>query len=422
MYLGIDFGTSGCRACVIDNKQTIIAECKQTLAEPIRDNGTITQNPQLWWQGLSSLLNTLNTQIDCKLITNICINGTSGTVLACDKQGKPLSDALMYNDTSSHQYVDQIKTSAPSNHVTLSASSGLAKILLLQNSVPESAYFLNQADWISNKLTGQFAYSDYNNALKMGYDCIHGVWPAWIEKLVNLKHFPKVLTPGTSVGYMAKEWSKKFGFNDSTTVKVGTTDSIAAFIATGANTTSQSVTSLGSTLVLKTISNKPIENSDYGIYSHKLGKLWLVGGASNSGGKVIREYFDDDELISLSSKLNPEVNTQLKYYPLPAKGERFPVNNPDLAPKLSPKAKNKVEFLQALFEGIAAIEKMGYDKLTQLGASYPSVIFTCGGGAKNIQWQQIRTHYLNTNIQTALNSEACYGSAILAKNGLQAYQ
>ena len=57
------------------------------------------------------------------------------------------------------------------------------------------------------------------------------------------------------------------------------------------------VTSMGSTLAVKMLSTTRVDDSDRGIYSHRLGDLWLVGGASNVGCAVLRsEGFSNDEL------------------------------------------------------------------------------------------------------------------------------
>ena len=54
---------------------------------------------------------------------------------------------------------------------------------------------------------------------------------------------------------------------------VGTTDSIAAFLASGAAGVGEAVTSLGSTLAIKLLSAQPVDDSRYGVYSHRLGAL-----------------------------------------------------------------------------------------------------------------------------------------------------
>ena len=53
------------------------------------------------------------------------------------------------------------------------------------------------------------------------------------------------------------------------------------------------ISSIGTTLVVKAISNKPIYNKEFGIYSHRLGENWLAGGASNVGGKILKELFSE---------------------------------------------------------------------------------------------------------------------------------
>ena len=80
------------------------------------------------------------------------------------------------------------------------------------------------------------------------------------------------------------------------------------------------MTSLGSTLVLKLVSDRPVFSPAHGVYSHRLGDLWLTGGASNSGGAVLAQYFSADELRALTPLLKPDVPTGLDYYPLPGHG------------------------------------------------------------------------------------------------------
>jgi D-ribulokinase len=54
-------------------------------------------------------------------------------------------------------------------------------------------------------------------------------------------------------------------------------DSIAAFLAAGVETPGEAVTSLGSTLAVKLLSEARVEDAAFGVYSHRLGDGWLVG-------------------------------------------------------------------------------------------------------------------------------------------------
>lgn len=77
LYLGIEFGTSGCRACVINKSKTIIAEYALPLPAPWRDGDEVFQDPATWWDALEQLLKKLNTNQRAAL-TALTINAESG--------------------------------------------------------------------------------------------------------------------------------------------------------------------------------------------------------------------------------------------------------------------------------------------------------------------------------------------------------
>jgi hypothetical protein len=112
--------------------------------------------------------------------------------------------------------------------------------------------------------------------------------------------------------------------------------------------------------------------------------------------------------------MDPERETGLDYDPLPAAGERFPVNDPALAPRLSPRPADDGVFLQGLLEGIARIEVQGYGVLRDLGAPQVRRVITVGGGASNPIWTRIRERLLGVPVVSAAHQEAAYGAARLA--------
>ena len=173
-------------------------------------------------------------------------------------------------------------------------------------------------------------------------------------------------------------------------------------------------------MVLKLLSNHKVMASEYGIYSHRWGNLWLTGGASNTGGAVLKHFFCDRQLQELSSQINPDKTSSLKYYPLLTAGERFPINNSNLAPQLSPRPENSVDFLHGLLESMSRIETMGYQKLQELGATKLTQVYTAGGGAQNSIWEKIRSRYLQVPVMAAKNTEAAYGTALLASRAISA--
>ena len=74
------------------------------------------------------------------------------------------------------------------------------------------------------------------------------------------------------------------------------------------------VTSLGSTLAIKLVSQVRVDDARFGVYSHRLDDTyWLVGGASNTGGAVLRQLFTDDQLMALSDHIDPAMPSTLDY-------------------------------------------------------------------------------------------------------------
>jgi xylulokinase len=424
-YIGIDFGTSGTRSITINSQGTVVAQT-QFPFPPFTDTWELVS---LWKTALFDVIQQIPLHFR-RQIDAIAINGTSATVLLCDPNGIPLQSPILYNDSRAVTVLELLKKIAPPDHIVNSATSSLAKLIWwltaeTTNTKPQKSsvcYFLHQADWLAFLLHGKLGISDYHNSLKLGYDVKNLTYPDWLinglQSLTNLEllKLPDVVAPGTSIASITSEISEQLQLPKTCVICAGTTDSIAAFLASGAKIPGEAVTSLGSTLVLKLLSNIPVNNTKYGIYSHRLGDLWLTGGASNTGGAVLRQFFSDLELENFSRQINPNYNSNLNYYPLIKKGDRVPINDPELLPRLQPRPDNPVEFLQGLLEGIAQIEAQGYQLLQQLGATPLTQVYTAGGGAKNPVWTAIRQRYLNVNMVNSIHTEAAYGSALLAIN------
>lgn len=410
MYLGLDFGTSGARACVIDEDNSVVWEQRFAYASPS------TQTPSDWRVALHELLGDLPGNIAGRL-RGLAIDGTSGTVLLCDADLQPVSPALLYNDNRAQQQATQLIAITPASHIAGSATSGLARFLWLtqQSGSERAAFFLHQADWLTALLSGQSGISDYHNALKTGYDVGNLRWPDWVLALPHAHLLPQVLAPGAIIGDIRPDIAARFGIHPQCLVHAGTTDSTAAFIAADVSQPGVGVTSLGTTLVLKQLSRKRIDAPECGVYSHRYGDLWLAGGASNAGAGILRRYFDDARLAALSARIDPSQDSPLDYYPLPGTGERFPVSDAQLAPRLAPRPADDAEFLHGLLQGLARIEAAGYARLAALGAPPLTRVVTNGAGAKNATWERMRERSLGVPVGSAEHGEAAYGSALLAR-------
>ncbi len=413
--LGIDIGTSGVRIAALDSKGASIAEASVPLPPPLRDGAAIRQDAEIWWRATIAAFRELSAKIEMSLVTAIAVDGTSGTILPIDRQGIPLAPARLYNDASAAELASGLAAIAPKETAALGATSPLAKALALRGT-PRLWKFAHQADWIAGRLCGRFGVSDESNALKTGYDPMSRRWPDWIAAAgLDAALLPEVLHVGTPYGRIARGIAAQLGLPEDAVIIAGATDGCAAFLATGASGAGEGVTSLGSTLTIKLMSEKPVFAPQFGIYSHRIGDAWLAGGASNTGGAALATFFSPDEIASLTERLDPASPTGLDYYPLPAPGERFPISDPALAPRMTPRPADDHVFLQGLMEGIAAIEALGYRRLQELGATPLRSVRTVGGGAANRAWGAIRSRRLAVPMLAPLSQQAAAGAAQLAR-------
>lgn len=437
LSLGVDFGTSGVRSCLVDNSAKIIHETSfswQAVGEGNDAEG--------WRLAMLKVMEGVPRESRGD-VQSICCSGTSSSALLFDIKTLRVSrQPRMYNfnvlqdspvPENGKAILAKIAAVCPRGSATNAATSTLAKLLTWHAETPvsRSERLLHQSDYCSAVLTGAVLIgrglgSDWNNALKLGYDVHELEYPAWLLSLlddcgVSREVIPPVQEPGTAMGLLGASFcTPQWGYSPTCRVVAGTTDSIAAFLASGADEPGQAVTSLGSTLAVKLLSRVPVSDDSRGIYSHRLGgQGWLVGGASNVGCAVFRQLaFSDEELRELSASIDPASPAPQGYYPLPKPGERFPVNDPHKQPVLTPAPPQvtRREFLHGLLAAMADVEQQGYAALAALGADPVREVLTAGGGSRNDVWTEMRRLRLGGTVavRRADNADAAFGAARLA--------
>lgn len=410
LILGLDLGTSGFRAALVNSIQ-ILAEFSVAMPFPERTQNQSQQSVSVWQKAFDDLMNQLKQANWTQKVDAIIADATSSSVFICDAQTQPISLALMYDDQRAQSQTNAIAKQAPANTGAQGASSSLSKLIWLAEHTASNqqtgAFFQHQIDWLNYQLCGALNITDENNALKLGYDSVHQAWPEWVQQLCPYA-LPKVVSAGSWLGYASENLIKHYGFKPETQVYAGTTDSIAAFLASGANQPGDAVSALGSSLAIKQLSDQPIFAPEYGIYSHKLKDQWLVGGASNVGGAVLLQHFSLEKLQKLIPQINLTQPTGLDCYPLSRPGERFPINDPNLQP-IIPNTDSDLQKLQALIEGLVAVEALAYRKLEALGAPKLKRLFSVGGGTNNQAWCQLRAQTLPVTIAKPMSQSAAFG-------------
>ena len=194
--IGIDVGTSGVRAVALAEDGGTVA-----LAAVVMTAFGDATTPATWWNGVRAVISELGSSCDLSQVHALAVDGTSGTMVAVDRVGEPVGRARMYDEPCNDEAVLRaIAEYAPAESAARGATSALARVLMMQGR-PNVRHMLHQADWISGKLSGRFDRSDWNNALKTGYDPVAARWPEWIGRTgADLTKLPVVLEPGAPIG------------------------------------------------------------------------------------------------------------------------------------------------------------------------------------------------------------------------------
>ena len=391
----------------------------------LASQGRHEQEPRAWWGAAAKVLRDISSQLARREgspveLLALSVDGTSGTVVGVDAAGLPTTPALMYDDSRAAEQAAELEA-LRSSGISLSATSGLAKIRWLQQCMPaefEATHvFLHQADLIAARLTGEVGVTDASNALKSGFDLKTGHWAEWIDQLPALRsRLPRVVEPGSSIGRLAGDVAGELGLPAGLAVVAGVTDGTAAFLASGATQPGEDNTTLGTTLVFKRVARAEVLDEGGLIYCHRLpGGVWLPGAASNVGGGWIRECHGREDLALLDAEAAQYLPSNALAYPLLGRGERFPFSSELAEGFCVPALKRPSERYAASLQGTALVERMAYEVLdTATGAQATGPVFATGGGSRSDVWLQLRSDVCGRTYHRPENSESAFGSAVLA--------
>ncbi|MBN2322254.1 MAG: xylulose kinase [Spirochaetes bacterium] len=241
--MGIDAGTGGIRVGIFDRTGNPITLKSRECTTRFPKYGFVEQDPGEWRECLVCATREALSEsgVDADDIVAACVDGTSSTVVALDKDGSYLRNAIMWMD---HRATAQAKkifdTGDPALKVCkagLSAEWFLSKILWLKENEREvydkTRYFMEQADYITYLLTGIPSASRTHTTHRWFYNSRERAWPCEFYRSIGLEdaieRFPETIT-GLSepVGTISKEAAATLGLSPKTIVTGGGTDGYIA--------------------------------------------------------------------------------------------------------------------------------------------------------------------------------------------------
>lgn len=438
--IGVDMGTQGARAIAVSADGTVVARAEEALpADLLRvgSDGIFEQDAEEWWRvtciALTKIGHELRSSgIDPDGVAALCVSGTSGTFVPLDASYRPLRSALMYSDGRAFAEVATCNEALADLTTKLgyrfNASFALPKLLWLRQHEADTwartRLVAHQADYLVGKLTSRWGVSDYTNSLKTGYDLLAEEYPETLASKLDiaLERLPRIVPPGTAISTLDTSVAARIGLSRRTLVVSGLTDGCASQFATGTTEPGEWVSSLGTTLTIKGASSELVKDPKGRIYCHRHPEHgWLPGGASSTGGEILARRFPGANLAELNERATPLVPTTLLTYPLERRGERFPFVAPQAKGFiLNADAHANVSsdlFYAACLEGVAFVERLAYEVVTELGAPLHGPIRSVGGATHSQLWLRIRASVCNRPFVVPEVADTAMGNAVLAATG-----
>jgi xylulokinase len=433
LVLGLDIGTGGARAILVDAVGTLHAEAFCPFAPSAvwrGGNGEHEQDPLGWWLATRQAVERLVTILKSSghtpdAIRAAAVSSTSGTLALVDADGMPIGRALMYDDPRGADHVGELNRAGEALVAKLgsrfNASFGLAKLAYLRDRDParldRASYIVHAADYVAARLTGRYGLTDASSALKTGYDIVEETWPPFIGEALRLPlaKFPRVVRSGEFIGPADGPGARDAGLSPATRVVAGMTDGCASQLGAGAVAPGGCCTSLGPLLALKGVTAERPRDPRGRVASHRHPEgLWMPCGVSNAGGGALEREFGRAAILQLDEHVGAHLPTSGLVYPLIAKGERFPFVRNDLAVWWMEPVEDRVERFGAMLEGSALVERLGYEMLRCLGVGCEGPLRTNGGGTRSDYWLAVRASVLNRPVEVPYYSSSAFGMAILA--------
>lgn len=451
--LGIDIGTSACKAAIFHRDGRVAATASGDYPVYYPREGWAEQNPQEWWNAVCNAIKRMlnKSGIAPEEIAGVGIDGQSWSAIAIDKNGEVLINTPIWMDTRSQEICDRLNGEIGGDAIFQVAGNSLqpsyttAKILWYKENQPEvyrNIYKILQSNsFIAYRLTGAITQDMSQGYGLHCFDMRKGCWDeAMCERLgIPMGFLPEIVTCDTVVGTVTEEASAQCGLAVGTPVVAGGLDAACGTLGAGVihsgETQEQGGQAGGMSICIDTYKADPRLILGY----HVVPGQWLLQGGTTGGGGVMRwfeqEFADyerslvEEKGVSSLIQLN-EIAEQvdpgcdgLVFLPYMA-GERSPIWNPYAKGVFYGLdfSKTKGHMVRACMEGVALSLRHNLEIAEEAGAK-AQVLRAMGGSANSLLWTQIKADITGKPIVVPSSDTATtLGAAILAGVGVGFYK
>jgi xylulokinase len=444
-FLGIDVGTGGSRAVLIDSKGTVMASSTVEhipFASP--QIGWAEQDPQDWWrassQAIRKVLKAENVKAD--EIAAVGLSGQMHGAVFLSESDEVLRPSIIWCDQRTEkQCLDLTREIGKEKLLELVSNPALpnftlTKMLWLRENEPEKwrqvRSVLLPKDYVRFRLTGDKATDVADASGTLMLDVKGRKWSKELLSMLGISDslLPALYESTEITGLISSDCAAETGLIAGTPVVAGAGDNAAGAVGTGIVRVGSVSATIGTSGVIFAVTNQPSIDLKGRIHTfcHAIPDRWHVTGVTQAAGLSFRWFRDNfashesyDSLIKVAEEVAPGADGLL-WTPY-LMGERTPhIDSTVRASLIGLTASHtKAHIVRAILEGVAFSLRDSIEIFKELNIPIETIRLS-GGGARSQLWRQIQADVYGQEVETIAAEEgAAFGAALLAAVGVRAW-
>ena len=453
-YLGLDLGTTGVRALLVDRYGTVIGSASAEHALHSPAPGWMEQDPSDWWVSACAAIREVlaSTDTPAREVEALAASGQMHGAVLLDAAGAVVRPCILWNDQRSARECDDITQAVGTERLLeLTGNTPLAgftapKLLWVRKHEPELwarvAKVLLPRDYLNYRLTGVLASEPSDAAGTVLFDVHRREWSAEMLSALGLDAdlMPPVIPSAGVVGWITAAAAAETKLREGTPVMGGGADNACAAAGSGILEPGQVMCSVGTSGTVVAPARLDVQNPGHNVhlFSHVSPRANYLMGVVLSAGGALRWFRDTccPDLVAAAARQGVDpytaITAEAESAPVGAEGLIFlPYLTGERTPHGSAVARGvffglsprhtRGHMARAVIEGVSYALEQSLDLLRGTGIAVESVRLT-GGGAKSPFWRQTLADVFDVPVTLqAVDEGPAYGAALLAATGSGAF-
>ena len=436
-WLGIDIGTGGSRALLVDEQGRLKGACTSVHEDMMMLRPMwAEQRPENWWDAAQNAVRGVLKQagVDGKQVKGIGLSGQMHGLVLLDENDEVIRPALIWCDQRSQAQVDSINKTVTVQTVLKYTANPvvtgftLPKLLWVRDNEPAQFARVRKVllpkDYIRFKLTGEYASEVSDASGTSLFDVVHRQWSYEMADALGLDRsiLPKVYESAEITGNVTPAVAESLGLNPGVPVAGGGGDQAASAVGNGIVQSGIMSCTLGTSGVVFAHMDEPHYDPKGRVHTfcHAVPRKWHVMGVTQGAGLSLQwlrnQLTPGQEYDSLTKEASSaEPGSQGLFWLPYLMGERTPhLDATARATWVGLTARHtRADLIRSVIEGVSFSQKDGLDIIEGMGVPV-SAVRVSGGGAKSPFWRQLLADILNKPVVTLDTQEgSAYGAALL---------